>query len=75
MVAGRDVRRLGLGKHGPHCLRLATDALLQCNGFVKDGMQLEQRIDIQPNAIVNIVPVQGEHPGIAHVQPSAPQHP
>ena len=75
MVARRDVRRLGLGEHGPHRLRLFANALLQRNGLVENRMQLEQRIDIQPNAVVHIAPVQGEHSGIAHIQPRAPQHP
>ena len=75
MGPGSDGGRFVPGEHRAHLPHLGADAVEQCRGFVQDGMQLEQRMDVQACAIVDVAPVQRQHAGFPHVQTGAPQHP
>ena len=75
VVARSDGRRLGPCERGAHCPCLPTDAVEQCGCLVQHRMQLEQRIDIQLRAVVDIAPVERKHGGFPHIHPNATQHP
>lgn len=57
-------RRAGPGEHRQHRARP-----------VEDRVQPEQRVEVEPRAIVDIAAVEGEHAGLTHVEPGALQHP
>ena len=75
VVAGRDVRSRRAGKHRLQLPHLAADRVKPCGGLVGHGVQPEQRVEVQPPPIVDVVPVEREHARLADVEPGAAQDP
>ena len=42
---------------------------------IQNGMQLKKFVKVEFTAVVDVAPIEGEHAGLPHVQPGAPQHP
>ena len=75
VIARRDNRCGGLREHRLHLAHLPTDCVEERVCFVEHGVQLEQGVEIEPHAVVDVVPVEREYPGIANVESRAAQHP
>ena len=75
VLARRDVRGRGFGEHRLQVAHLDTHGLEHCIRLVGHGVQTEQRVEVQPLAVVNVVTVEREHARLAHVEPGAAQDP
>ena len=75
VLAGADVRRLRLAQHGLHVGHLRADGVMQRSRVIHNGMQLKQLVKVEFTAVIDVIPIEGEHTGLPHVQPGAPQHP
>ena len=75
MAAGRDVRCGGRGEHRLHLAYAGADGVEERLGPVRHRVQPEESVEVEPRAVVNILPVQGKHTRLAHVEPGAAQHP
>ena len=75
VIARGDVRGRRSGEHRLQVSYLAADRFESCAGLVGHGVQPEQRVEIQPLAVVDVVPVEREHASLAHVEPGAAQDP
>ena len=71
VTARCNVRRGRMDEHFLHLLDLRADRFEECARFVKDRVQLEQRVEIEPHAVVDVLAIEGEHPGFVHVDPGA----
>ena len=71
VTARGNVRRGRMGEHFLHLLDLRSDRFEECTGFVKDRVQLEQRVEIEPHVVVDVLAIEGEDPGFVHVDPGA----
>ena len=75
VLARRDVRCSGFCEHRVHRAYLRTDGVQERARLVEHRVQLEERLEIEPHAVVDVVPVEREYPGIANVESRAAQHP
>ena len=75
VLARRDVRGRGFGEHRLQVAHLGAHGLEPCIRLVGHGVQTEQRVEVQPLAVVDVVAVEREHARLAHVQPGAAQDP
>ena len=71
VTARGNVRRGRMGERFVHLLDLRADRFEECARLVKDRVQLEQRVEIEPHAVVDVLAIEGEHPGFVHVDPGA----
>ena len=74
VVAGRDVGRNGVRDQRLHLPCPPADGVEERFGLLQHIVEFEQRVQVEPLAVVDIRPVQGHHRGIAHIQPRAAQH-
>ena len=75
MVARRNIRRRTLLDHLLHVRNAGDDGIQKRLRLIENGMQLEQRVEVEPFAVVDIVPIQSEDAGCAHIESGAPQNP
>ena len=61
--------------HRLHLPNARYDGIQKRLRLIQNGMQLEQRVEVEPFAVVDIVPIQREHPGFAHIESGAAQDP
>ena len=71
----RDLRSGTRPEHGQHLPDPSTYGFLERFGFVRERMPSEQRIEIEPDAVINVVPVERDHLHFANVKAGAAQHP
>ena len=60
--------------HLLHLLNAGDDGIQKRLRLIQNGMQLEQRVEVEPFAVVDIVPIQSEDAGCAHIESGAAQN-
>lgn len=70
-----DVRRGRPGQHALHLPDLRFHGVAVRLRLVENRMKPEQGLEVECHAVMDVVPVERQHPGIAHVQSGALQHP
>ena len=75
VLARRDVRCSGLGKHAVHLPHSRADGFEALDRLVKKRMQREQRAEIEPHSVIDVIVVECEDCGVAHVQTGTAQDP
>ena len=73
--ARRDLRWRWLGEHALHRPHLQADGIEMRGRLVKPRMHREQGVEIEPHAVVDVVSVEGEHRGLAHIEPGTAKNP
>ena len=75
VISWRHLRSGTRPEHGQHVPDPSTYGFLKRVGLVRERMSSEQRIEIEPDAVINVVPVERDHLHFANVKAGAAQHP
>ena len=65
----------GCGEHVLHRPHLFADGVEKRDRLVEQRMHREQGVEIEPHAVVDVASVEGEHRGLAHVEPGTAKDP